>query len=379
VVLHMPTGAGKTRVAMHLIARHLREREDGLVCWLAYGRELCEQAAAEFETAWRHLGNRPLDVHRFWGSRSLALGDVSNGVVVSSLPKMYNAAKRDIPFIGRLGSRCTLAVIDEAHQAVAETYRLVLDALVVHDEDTGLLGLTATPGRTWSDISADEELADFFARQKVSLDAPGYDNPVRFLMNEGYLAETQFEPLHAESDVELSARDLQRVRENLNVPSGVLRKLAEDDRRNLSIVERLETLLERHRRVLFFATTVAHAELMATVLQARGHHAAAITAETRPAARARRIRRFKSDDDESRLLANYGVLTTGFDAPQTSAALIARPTGSLVLYSQMVGRAIRGPRAGGNAEAEIVTVIDRALPGFGSVADAFLNWEDVWD
>jgi len=45
---------------------------------------------------------------------------------------------------------------------------------------------------------------------------------------------------------------------------------------------------------------------------------------------------------------------------------------------KLVGRAIRGPAAGGNASAEIVTVADTKLPGFGSVADAFVNWEDVW-
>ena len=73
------------------------------------------------------------------------------------------------------------------------------------------------------------------------------------------------------------------------------------------------------------------------------------------------------------------MLTTGFDAPGTSAAVIARPTISLVLYSQMVGRAIRGKKAGGNAEAEIVTVVDSGLPGFGDIGDAFLNWEDVWE
>jgi hypothetical protein len=44
----------------------------------------------------------------------------------------------------------------------------------------------------------------------------------------------------------------------------------------------------------------------------------------------------------------------------------------------MVGRAIRGPKAGGNTTAEIVTVVDSALPGFGNVAEAFKNWEDVW-
>ena len=78
------------------------------------------------------------------------------------------------------------------------------------------------------------------------------------------------------------------------------------------------------------------------------------------------------------MLVNFGVLTTGFDAPAASAALIARPTKSLVLYSQMVGRVIRGPLAGGTERCEIVTVVDTTLPGFGDVADAFMNWEDVW-
>ena len=58
------------------------------------------------------------------------------------------------------------------------------------------------------------------------------------------------------------------------------------------------------------------------------------------------IKRFKRPGGPHRILANFGVLTTGFDAPAASAALIARPTKSLVLYSQMVGRVIRGPRAG---------------------------------
>ena len=62
----------------------------------------------------------------------------------------------------------------------------------------------------------------------------------------------------------------------------------------------------------------------------------------------------------------------------TSAAIIARPTKSLVLYSQMVGRAIRGPKVGGTLDAEIWTVIDQNLPGFRDISEAFLNWEDVW-
>ena len=76
------------------------------------------------------------------------------------------------------------------------------------------------------------------------------------------------------------------------------------------------------------------------------------------------------------MLFNYGVLTAGFDAPRTRCVIIARPTTSLVLYSQMAGRAMRGPKAGGNLKAEIFTVADTNLPGFGSVTDAFTNWEE---
>ena len=77
-------------------------------------------------------------------------------------------------------------------------------------------------------------------------------------------------------------------------------------------------------------------------------------------------------------LFNFGVLTTGFDAPTTRGVVIARPTRSVVLYSQMVGRGLRGLRSGGNRNAWIYTVVDTSLPGFRSVADAFGNWEELW-
>ena len=94
--------------------------------------------------------------------------------------------------------------------------------------------------------------------------------------------------------------------------------------------------------------------------------------------RDRVIREFRGNSMEPVVLCNYGVLTTGFDAPNASATVIARPTKSLVLFSQMVGRAIRGPKAGGNKTCAVSTVVDIDLPGFGDVAEAFTNWEDVW-
>lgn len=379
VILHMPTGAGKTRTAMHVIADHFRLREAALVIWLAHSEELCEQAAEEFQRAWSNLGNRNLPVHRFWGNRSLDLGGIQDGFVVAGLAKLYSSIRTNQQVVIQLGNRASLVIIDEAHSAIAETYKLLLQTLVVQNFDAALLGLTATPGRTWNDIGADEQLAEFFHRQKVTLEVPGYDTPVDYLISEGYLAKPEFCSLMHDGGLRLTQQDIDKIKESFEIPDSVLKTLAEDDMRNLKIVSAIEELAKRHNRILVFAATVEHADLLASALRARGFQADSVTSKTGPLDRTRLIEQFKEESEHTRILCNFGVLTTGFDAPRTSAAVIARPTQSLVLYSQMVGRAIRGRRAGGNDSAEIVTVIDTALPGFSSISESFTNWEDVWE
>jgi superfamily II DNA or RNA helicase len=240
-----------------------------------------------------------------------------------------------------------------------------------------LLGLTATPGRTWNEPEADEQLASFFHKKKITLKVPGFDSPVDYLVSNGYLAEPSFRRLRYVSG-NLTPHELKVLADDLDVPASIMRKLAGDERRSVLIVRELEELLDRHKRIIVFATTVAHAEMLSAVLSARGHSSRCITGEMGAAQRAEYIAWYKENTEDKRIIINFGVLTTGFDAPLTSAALIARPTKSLVLYSQMVGRAIRGKTAGGNEKAEIVTVVDTALPGFGDLSTAFTNWEDVW-
>lgn len=377
-VLHMPTGSGKTRTAMNLIADHLRRHEPSLVVWLAYSEELCAQTAQEFEEAWTHLGNRRLHLQRFWGSHNSQPEPYADGFLVAGLAKMYASVRSGYGFWASIADRTSLVVIDEAHQAIAHTYREVLELLVERHHGTKLMGLTATPGRTWNDVDADAQLASFFGNNKVTLSVRGYDNPVDYLIKEGYLAHTEFRSVGHET-AGLTENDINHVAQSLDLPRGVLEKLASDEQRNLLIVDSVEALAQRHSRILVFAATVQHAEMLAVVLRARGIEAAAVTANTPNSQRTRLIRGFRSRDPSARVLCNYGVLTAGFDAPNTSAAVIARPTRSLVLYSQMVGRAIRGPKVGGNEAAEIVTVIDLNLPGFRDLAEAFFNWEDVWN
>jgi DNA repair protein RadD len=379
VLLHMPTGAGKTRTAMNVITDHLKQHNQTVVIWLAFSEELCIQAADEFQRAWQQLGNRPLNMYRFWGQHTLDASELEDGIVIAGLAKTYSAAMNSAEFISQLGRRASLVVIDEAHSAIAPTYRFILELLLVFRPSAALLGLTATPGRTWADIDVDQELADFFYRQKVTLKINGYANPVDYLVKEQYLAQAQYNSLYNQHGIELSASDERELMDALDIPPSILQRLADDEVRNLLIIQKIEELATRHKRIIVFAATVEHSDLLAAILRMRGIEARSVSSRSSSSERQSAIESFKSKDDTVRVLCNYGVLTTGFDAPQTSAAVIARPTKSLVLYSQMVGRAIRGSRAGGNSHAEIVSVVDPNLPGFGSVADAFNNWEDIWE
>lgn len=378
VVLHLPTGVGKTRTAMDLICNHLRHHEPTLVVWAARGRELLEQAANEFERAWATLGNRTVSVVRMWGNTPADLDAITDGIVILGLEKAVSTAKNVPGFLDQLASRCSLTTFDEAHQVIAPTYQRVVDSLTIRPE-ASLLGLTATPGRTWSDIDKDEQLADFFFRQKVMLEIEGHSNPVTALIEQGYLAQPEFRTVASDSGLRLSNEDRKQLASAFEIPPQIIARVADDEQWNLQVVRTILELTQQHRRILVFAASVAHCRLAAAVLSSLGLDAEYVTGESSTRHRDQVISRFKGSSPRPMVLCNYGVLTTGFDAPTASATVIARPTKSLVLYSQMVGRVIRGPKAGGTPSCEIVTVIDPELPGFGDVAEAFINWEDIWE
>jgi superfamily II DNA or RNA helicase len=378
-VVHMPTGAGKTRTAMHYAARLLNDAEPCAIVWLTSGRELLEQAVDAFQSAWGALGNRGVAAHRFWGDHDADPSTLEDGILIAGFAKMQAWIGRDPVAAMRLAARTHVVIVDEAHQAIAPTYREVIEAMAEAGQRNAVLGLTATPGRTWSDIAEDEALAAFFGNRKVVLEIKGYDNPVEYLLTEGYLAQPSFTQLRYAPSASATGRVL---------PSPCTADYDEDMRsglagtaeRNRAILDGVEGLLRRgHERIILFAASVAHARLLSTALELRGTSTRVVTGETPASQRSAILSEFKRPSRAPMVLCNFGVLTTGFDAPRTSAAVIARPTRSLVLFSQMVGRATRGPRAGGNEHSEILTVHDPSCPGFGDVAEAFFNWEDIWN
>ena len=376
-MLHLPTGVGKTRTAMSIVASHLRNRPTGLVLWLATVKELLEQAAVEFETTWEVVGDRQVDCLRYWSNHNPKIDKVTDGIIIAGLQKLRSFGK-ERKQLWNLGDRTTMVVFDEAHQAVANTYKDIVETIVNRKPRTPLLGLSATPGRTWNHPEVDALVADLFYENKVMINFDG-DNPIKRLTEEGYLATVEFSLLNVEPGLQLSPQDLADISNSFDIPDVLAARLGGDEQRNLRIIQRILQLADTHSRILVFAPSVDNALLLASVCRGLGLRADAITGRTDTIQREHMIRRFKSHIGPKRILINFGILTTGFDAPAASAALIARPTKSLVLYSQMIGRVIRGPKAGGTERCEVVTVVDTSLPSFGDVAEAFINWEDIWE
>ncbi len=375
VVLHMPTGAGKTRTAMNIISQYLRVNEPTLVLWLANSEELCEQATEEFIKSWTNTGNREICINRFWGKYPLE-NEIKDGIIIAGFQKIYSMQKNSPAEFAFFGEKISLVVVDEAHQVIADTYKLVVDAVLARKQDTRLIGLTATPGRTWNDIDIDQKLANFFGRRKVTLKIEGYNNPVDYLIEKGFLAKPNFVELKLDI---FNEKEKSLIYSDFEISDNFLKKLADNNFRTLKILRGIEDLTTRHKRILVFATTVEHSELLSALLNYRGFNSRSLTGNTPGNNRQKIIEWYKQNTSDIRILCNYGILTTGFDAPKTSAAVIARPTKSLVLYSQMVGRATRGTNAGGNMEAEILTVTDIDLPGFRNMSESFNNWEDIWE
>ena len=261
VVLHMPTGAGKTRTAMHFMSRTLHESEPAVIVWLAASEELLDQAADAFDQAWSKLGNRSVELMRFWGDHTPDLDQMTDGLIVAGLQKMHALASKQPLDLLRLGSRVRLVVIDEAHQAIAPTYRRVITQLSDTGAHDALLGLTATPGRTWNDVAADKQLSEFFRERKVMLEIDGWDNPVSYLMDEGYLARPTFRRLEYEPSQELRETLLGYKEKHADYSDELLTALAESVERNVAVIDEIRRMIQSsHRRILLFAASVRHAE-----------------------------------------------------------------------------------------------------------------------
>jgi superfamily II DNA or RNA helicase len=256
-------------------------------------------------------------------------------------------------------------VVDECHHAIAPTYTGMLRWLEAVDQknsDVVLLGLTATPFRGTDDDDTRWLLTRF---GKTILPEQSPSKLYGDLTERGFVAhvDTLLLDPHA-GPIRLDQRADAYISMFHDLPPWVLERLAVIDGRNKAILDAVFDC-SAEDRILLFACSVAHAKHIAravnlrSIREGRGIRAASITAETRKGARQWFVREFSQG--AIRVLTNFNTLSTGFDAPRTTVVIVARPTSSPVLYQQMVGRGLRGPRNGGAARCRVITVNDNIV------------------
>lgn len=372
-IIQMPTGSGKTRTCMELICHHINESElPATVVWFAHSQELCEQAVCCFLDVWPHVAKKHVNLYRSWGKHSIPKLDRNNSAfVVAGFQKINAALSKQKSRISDIQNQASLIVVDEAHRAEAPTFKKAIES--VCGKSTRIIGLTATPGRSSKDET--ENLAEFFLNQIVELPKGESSDVISMLRARGILSHAEYIPIVTQIDIELTSAQLKRLGERFDFSPKVLESIGRNTIRNLEIVKRIVAECKNNKQVLFFACSVEHSQLINSILVFLGYNSGHVDGTTHSNRRSFLIDEFKNCNLQ--VLCNFGVLSTGFDAPKTDVVFISRPTNSPVLYSQMIGRGLRGPIIGGTDSCRIIDVRDNIL-GYGDSARVYDLFEDYW-
>ncbi len=374
-IIQMPTGSGKTRTAMEIIANEFLEtkNKNTTIVWLAHSEELCAQAFESFCEVWEHVATKVVKVKKVWGSHQVNLLEPGLTFIVAGFTKLNNTLSRDHILSDHLKRTTHLIVVDEAHKTIAPTYANAITN--TRGNSTHIVGLTATPGRTIMEES--QELSQFYFSDLLGIESSSKtESPTRYLRKLGVLSKTYYVPIQTNLDFQLTSADIKRLEKDLDFSRQFLKKVGANEIRNAEITKRLSDEVAKGKRIIFFACSVEHSKFISALLSYYGIKSAHVDGSTKSSRRAQIIQEFKTG--ELSVLCNFGVLSTGFDAPNTDVVCIARPTASAVLYSQMIGRGLRGPAIGGTESCTIIDVKDNII-GFGDADKVYEYFNEYWE
>lgn len=381
-MISLPTGSGKTRVAVQGIVESMRDDDfAGGVLWVADRDELCEQAVESWQQVWASLGSeaQSLRISRMWAGQPAPVPTSDLHVVVASIQTLYsklNSRSSEHDFLRDF----KLVVFDEAHRSIAPTFTSAMEDIgFTRRQGAGepfLLGLTATPYRGHNEDET-RWLTNRYGRNRLDDGAFPSDDPndvILELQRMQVLARAEHEEIEG-GMFGLTKEEVQQAEATPWLPRSAEERLAQDPDRTERILDAYQEHVDGDWATLIFATSVEHAQTLSALLNSRGVRARAVSGSTDRTTRRRVVDEFRNGD--IKVLVNYGVFREGFDAPKTRAIIVARPVYSPNLYFQMIGRGLRGIKNGGNDRCLILNVQDNIENFERKLAFTELDW--LWD
>lgn len=312
-LLILPTGAGKAILIAALIQEALTQWPKTRILMVTHSRDLIAQNAQKLISMWPQA---PIGIH----SAGLRKRDVYQPVIFAGIQSIWKKAMH-------LGT-FDLILIDEVHlvsHKAEGTYRAFLADCRKINPNIRIIGLTATPFRSGhgSLMHGDDAMFHDVAYQIKMLD----------LIAQGYLSPLVSKRMATQLDVSGVA-----IKQG-EFAAGQLERAVDQEAVTEAALDECEEYGKDRKKWLVFCAGVAHAEHVAEAMNARGIKTGCITGKTPNAQRDRLIADYRAG--RLRALSSMGVLTTGFDVPDTDMLVLLRPTQSPGLYVQMIGRGSR--------------------------------------
>lgn len=369
----LPTGGGKTYTAALWLLHNAIDRHKK-VLWMAH-RQLLEQAAQAFQD-YAYAETIP---HISGFRYRIISGAANHGRTMDIcrdddlLIVSKDSIGRNLPALNNwlAGEKEIFLVVDEAHHSTAKTYRRVIDYVRSKVPHVKLIGLTATPFRTAEDekgllgkIYTDGVKNNVVIHNDVGIT---YQISLKDLINRRILAKPVFESYQTEEQYgqELGLEAWESIQHLDTLPEDVARKIALSVPRNRLIVDTYKKGQKKYGQTIVFAVNVDHAIALNSQFRKAGIASDYVLSSIRDMATGVTISREDNKRKEQayregklQVLINVNILTEGVDFPKTGTVFLARPTISTILMTQMVGRALRGPAAGGTDTAYIVSFVD---------------------